>query len=97
VLTRGSIISPVVFNLLRETAEAKAIPVSVQAAGRETSTDADAIHLAREGVATGLVSVPNRYMHSPNEMIQLDDVENTARLIVAFVRSLSAETDFVPR
>ena len=42
--------------------------------GRDTSTNADAIHIAREGVATALVSIPNRYMHSPNEMVQLDDV-----------------------
>ena len=85
VLTRGSIISPVVFRLLRETAERRSIPFTVQAAGRDTSTDADAIHVAREGVATGLVSVPNRYMHSPNEMVSLADeqlrFEATAKLL----------------
>jgi endoglucanase len=47
-------------------------------------------------VATGVISIPNRYMHSPNEMLALCDVENAAKLIAAFVRSLTAETDFVP-
>jgi len=97
VLTRGSIISPVVFNLLRETAEAKAIPVSVQAAGRETSTDADAIHIAREGVATALVSIPNRYMHSPNELVSLQDLDRAADLIAATCRAVTAKTDFTAR
>src|SRR5688500_9923236 len=65
VFTRGSIVSPVAYELLRTTAATKQIPFSVQAAGRDTSTDADAIHIAREGIATALVSIPNRYMHSP--------------------------------
>jgi endoglucanase len=48
-------------------------------------------------VATGIISIPNRYMHSPNEMIALEDVDHAVRLIAAFARTLSAETDFVPR
>jgi endoglucanase len=55
------------------------------------------IHVARGGVATAVVSIPNRYMHSPNEMVELADVEHAAKLIAAFVRSLSPDTDFVPR
>lgn len=97
VFARGSIISPVVFNLLRDTAEKKKIPYSVHAAGRDTSTDADAIHIAREGVATGLVSVPNRYMHSPNEMVSLDDLDKTATLIAAVCKSVTNKTDFTAR
>jgi endoglucanase len=97
VFARGSIISPVVFNLLRDTAEKKKIPYSVHAAGRDTSTDADAIHIAREGVATGLVSVPNRYMHSPNEMVSLDDLDKTATLIAAVCKSVTKNTDFTAR
>src|SRR6478735_3151446 len=97
VLTRGSIISPVVFNLLRKTAEDQKIPFSLHAAGRDTSTDADAIHIAREGVATGLVSVPNRYMHSPNEMVSLVDVDNAATLIAEFCRAITDETDLTAR
>ena len=97
VFSRGSIISPVVFNLLRDTAEKKKIPYSVHAAGRDTSTDADAIHIAREGVATGLVSVPNRYMHSPNEMVSLEDLDKTATLIAAVCKSVTKNTDFTAR
>lgn len=97
VLTRGAIISPVVFALLRDAAELKKIPFTVHAAGRDTGTDADAIHIAREGVATGLVSIPNRYMHSPNEMISLEDVDNVADVIAEACRAVSSETDFTAR
>jgi putative aminopeptidase FrvX len=97
VLHRGSIISPVVFNLLRKTAEKKKIDYSVHAAGRETSTDADAIHIAREGVATALISVPNLYMHSPNEMVSLHDVDGIATLIAETCRAITPSTDFTAR
>src|SRR6476620_6928025 len=97
VLTRGSIISPVVFNLLRKTAEDQKIPFSLHAAGRETSTDADAIHIAREGVATALVSVPNRYMHSPNEMVSIQDLDHAAELIADTCRAINSDTDFTAR
>jgi len=88
VLTRGSIISPVLFSLVRDTAEREGIPYSVHAVGRDTSTDADAIHLAREGVATALVSVPNRYMHSPVEVVSLKDLAHIPELLAAFAHSL---------
>ncbi|MEO5590640.1 MAG: M42 family metallopeptidase [Gemmatimonadaceae bacterium] len=97
VFSRGSIISPVVFELLRTTAEKKKIPYSVHAAGVDTRTDADAIHIAREGVATGLVSVPNRYMHSPNEMVSLVDLDRTATLIAEVCRKVTDKTDFTAR
>ena len=97
VLTRGSIISPVVFNILRDTAEKNKIPFVVHAAGRDTSTDADAIHIAREGIATALVSVPNRYMHSPNEMVSIDDLDRTATLLAETCRAVGADTDFTAR
>ncbi len=97
VLTRGSVNSPVVFGLLQDTARRLNMPHSLHAAGRNTSTDADFIHLAREGVATALVSVPNRYMHSPNEMVSLDDLDATAELIAETCRAVTAATDFTAR
>ncbi len=97
VFTRGSVISPVVFNLLKKTAGEHKIPYVVHAAGRDTSTDADAIHIAREGIATALVSVPNRYMHSPNEMVSLEDLDRTATLIAETCRAVTGETDFTDR
>jgi endoglucanase len=96
VIERGSSNSPLVYEMLLEIAERERIPYSVSISPSATGTDADAIHLSRGGVATGVVSIPNRYMHSPNEMIALEDVENAARLIAAFVGSLSTETNFVP-
>ncbi len=97
VLSRGSAVNPIVAELLAEAADAEDIPYTLQAAPRMTGTDADAIFTAHRGVATGLVSVPNRYMHSPNEMVVLDDLERAADLLAAFVKRLTAETDFVPR
>jgi putative aminopeptidase FrvX len=94
-LTRGATIHPRVFELLHEAAEAEGIPFTVASAGRGTGTDADAIHLARAGIPTALVSVPLRYMHSPVELCQLDDVEHAARLIAAFALRLAADTSFV--
>lgn len=95
-LSRGSANSPLVYERLVRTAEAEQIPYSVQITPRSTGTDADAIFLSRGGVATGVVSIPNRYMHSPNEMVRLDDVNNAARLIAAFVRSLGSPGEFIP-
>lgn len=97
VFTRGSVVSPVVFNILRDTAEKNGIPFVVHAAGRDTSTDADAIHIAREGIATALVSVPNRYMHSPNELVSLDDVDRTATLLAEVCKAVTSDTDFTDR
>ena len=97
VITRGSVISPIVFERLVEAAEAEGIPHSVQAAARDTNTDADAIVYAAHGVATGLVSIPLRYMHSPSEMISLDDVAAAAQLLAAFARRVGPDADFVAR
>jgi putative aminopeptidase FrvX len=97
VLARGSAVNPVVFDRLAAAAEQEHIPFSIQAAPKYTGTDADAIYTAQQGIATGLVSVPNRYMHSPNEMVALEDLERAARLLAAFARGIAPDTDFVPR
>ena len=97
VLTRGSIVSPIVFNLVREAAGRLSIPYQLHAAGRESFTDADAIHNAAEGIATALISVANRYMHSPSEMVSLDDLDRCAEVIAESCRSVSGTTDFTER
>jgi putative aminopeptidase FrvX len=97
VLARGASVSEVVFEMLVETAVAEKIPFTIEAASRDTHTDAEAIFNAHRGVATALVSVPNRYMHSPNEMVALEDLDRTAGLLAAFARKLTSETDLVPR
>ena len=96
VITRGSAAHPIVFDRLVGAAQEEGIPFTLQAQPKATRTDADAIYLVRAGVPTGLVSVPNRYMHSPNELVSLADLERTARLLAAFVRRLDGETDFTP-
>ena len=97
VLSRGSSVSAVVFDLLVECAEQAKIPYTIQAAPRDTGTDADSIYNAMRGIPTGLVSVPNRYMHSPNEMVALEDLDRAADLLAAFARRLEPNTDFIPR
>ena len=91
---RGSTLHPQVFELLYETAEAHDIPFTVDVSGRDTGTDADAIHLSRAGVPTGVVAIPLRYMHSPVELVELADVRNAARLIAAFAQRLGPGTSF---
>jgi len=95
VIERGPILNPVVFELLHAAAEREKIPFTIAASARSTGTDADAIHLSRAGVPTGGVSIALRYMHSPVEMVQLDDIGACARLIAAFAQSLSRETSFL--
>ena len=97
VLSRGSAVSSVVFDMLIDCAEKEKIPYTLQAAPSDTGTDADAIYNSLRGIPTGLVSVPNRYMHSPNEMVALEDLERAAKLLASFARRLSPETDFIPR
>jgi putative aminopeptidase FrvX len=94
VLSRGSTLHPQLFELLHETAEQEQIPFTVEATARATGTDADAVHVSRAGVPTALVSIPIRYMHSPVELVQLDDVHACARLIAAAALQLDAGTSF---
>lgn len=97
VLSRGSASHNEVFEALAVTAEREGIPFTIQASPVATRTDADGIHLTRRGVPTAVVSVPNRYMHSPNEVVSVRDLFRTAELIAAFVRGIDEGTDFTPR
>jgi endoglucanase len=96
VISRGANINPRVFELLVKAAEAEKIPYQVEGAPRGTGTDANAIQLSRGGKAAALVSVALRYMHTPTEVLALEDVENTAKLLAAFVLRLKPGTDFTP-
>jgi endoglucanase len=97
VIYRGPNMSPVVVARLRAAAAAVKIAVQWGASGRGTGTDANAIQLARGGVAAGLVSVPNRYMHSAVEMISLDDIDQCADLLAEFALAIEADADFTPK
>ena len=96
VITRGANVNPVVERLLMESAEALGMTVQVEAEPRGTGTDANAMQLSRAGVATGLVSVPLRYMHTPSEIISLDVANQAADLLAAFAQRLTPDTDFTP-
>ena len=96
IIARGPNINPIVAEGLERIAKARKIPHQFEAAPRATGTDANAIQISRAGVATGLVSVPNRYMHSPNEMVSLKDLDNSIRLLSEYVLSLKPSDKFIP-
>ncbi len=96
VIYRGPNMNPAVVARLIEAAESNQIPYQLAADGRPTGTDANAIQITRAGVATGLVSIPNRYMHSPVEMISLEDIDRAADLLARFVEGLTADANFTP-
>jgi len=88
ILCRGANINPKVFTRLLACAKELKIPYQIEADPRPTGTDARAIQVGRAGVATGLISIPLRYMHTPSELVDLQDVENCVQLLVAFALSL---------
>ncbi len=96
ILHRGSNINPVVERQLAHVAKEHAIPVQMKATPRGTGTDANAMQLSRDGVATGLIGIPNRYMHSPVEMVHFGDVEHASRLIAEWIAALPLDADFLP-
>ena len=96
MIYRGANINPRVFDLLVAVAEAEKIPHQIASAARGTGTDANVMQLSRGGMATGLLSVPLRYMHTPNELLSLTDLENPARLLAAFCAIVKKDQDFTP-
>ena len=97
VIARGPNINPVVFERLVAAAEAAKIPYQLEAEPGVTGTDAGAMQVERGGIATGLVSLPLRYMHTPTEVVSLEDVDACIKLLVRFVRDLDEGVSFVPR
>lgn len=96
ILSKGANINPVVGEGLIRVAKKAKIPHQRLAAPRGTGTDANAMQLSRGGVATALIGVPNRYMHSPVEMVNLADVENCSKLIAEWIASLKGNESFIP-
>lgn len=97
VLFRGPNINPPVFQILRRLAEGAKLPLQIKGANQGTANDANVLQLNRAGVATAALGIPNRYMHSPVEMISLDDLDVAAELLARFAMEITADTDFVPR
>lgn len=94
VLARGAAINRTVYAGLAAAAKARGIDVQVQAVPAMTGTDADALRMSRAGVAVGLVSIPNRYMHSPNQLVSITDVDQTADVIATYLSGLTESIDF---
>jgi len=89
VISIGSVNHPVVNARLRKVAKKAGIPLQTEVNPRWSGTDADAIFKTKGGIPTTSIGVPNRYMHSPVEMIQYSDLEQTAGLLAAFALDCS--------
>ncbi len=96
VVPRGANINPKVFALLVQAAKEEEIPIQILAAPSGTGTDANIMQLNRAGMATGIISVPLRYMHTPCEVMCLDDIENAAKLMAAFCARITPDIDWTP-
>ncbi len=96
-VSRGPNTNPVTFDLITAAAREDGIPYQISVSAGATGTDANAMQLNRAGMATGLLGVPLRYMHTPVELLSLKDVEDCARLMAAYCRRVKPDTDFTPR
>lgn len=97
ILHRGPNFNHRLYDALDSTAAKAKIPVQLQAIGRASGTDANMMQVSSNQCAAALVAIPNRYMHSPVEVIHLKDVENTVKLLAAFIKGLKANASFVPK
>ena len=95
-VTRGPNVNPELFRRMMEAAEANGIPVQIEGYPRATPTDGGRMQVVGAGNAAAVLGVPNRYMHSPCELVHLDDVENTAKLIAHTVAGFGTDTSFIP-
>ena len=97
VIARGANINPVLFKLIVDTAVAENIPIQILGVPRATGTDANVMQLSRGGVATALLAIPLRYMHTPVETLALGDLELAIKLLVAVVKRIDGDSSFIPR
>jgi len=88
IICRGANINPKIYQRLVDAAKKAGIPYQLEGDPRPTGTDARAIQMTRGGVATGLISVPLRYMHTPSEIVDLEDIERAVCLLVEFAKGL---------
>lgn len=96
VIARGPNINPVVFERLCAAAEAEGIRVQFEAEPGDSGTDASEMQVQGAGCATGLVSIPLRYMHTPTEVVKLSDIEDTVLLLKRFILDMDEDVSFVP-
>lgn len=96
ILPRGANINHALFELLADTAEREEIPVQFTGIPRATGTDANVMQISRGGVATALVKIPLRYMHTPVEVLDLADLQSAVKLITAALQRIRDKRDFIP-
>jgi endoglucanase len=94
-ISRGPNINPVVFDLLVQAADAEGIPYQIDPTPGESGTDGWAIQVAHQGVATGIIGISLRYMHTPVEVLSTVDLDQTVALLAAFIRRLDRSTGFI--
>ena len=94
MLSRGAVLNPRLVDGLQGAARRLGADIQWQATPSATGTDADDIFTTRAGIATALVSIPNRYMHSPNELVDLTDLDAAAELIAEYLTTLDESVDF---
>ncbi|MBN1851708.1 MAG: M42 family metallopeptidase [Pirellulales bacterium] len=97
VIFRGPNMNPTVVERLQAAARDGDIPIQMAACGRASPTDASVMQLTRSGIAAGLVSIPNRYMHSPVEMISYQDIDHAAELLARFAANIEPDANFTPQ
>ena len=97
IIARGANINPILYDLLIQTARKSKIAIQIFGAPRATGTDANVIQLSRKGVATALILIPLRYMHTPVEVLSLRDLEAASQLLVNLIYELKAGMRFVPQ
>lgn len=96
IISRGPNINTKLFDIITSVAKKNKIPYQIEGSPRGTGTDANVMQLTRGGVATALVSVPLRYMHTPVEVLSEKDLEHTISLLKHTIFSLRPDMDFRP-
>ena len=96
VIVRGPNINPEVASRLKSLSQDNDIPTQFKALGRAAPNDSNALQVTRGGVATGIVAIPNRYMHSGVETISLSDIDQAANLLAYFAMTIESADDFIP-
>jgi endoglucanase len=97
LIARGPNINPVLFERMIEAAEKAKVPYQIGPESRATGTDANPIQISRGGKVAGLISIPLRYMHTPTEVLALEDLDFAVKILTRFVLDLDGKVDFTPR
>lgn len=96
VITISGFVNPRVYDMLVKAAGEAGFAYQLDVAPGSTGTDTDAIQVTRGGVATGLLGIPSRYMHTSSEIVSLKDIDQTAEVIARFVLALDEQTNLIP-